>query len=65
MEQQGTQAGTSTTTVYVGNSEQLATSGSTTTTTTYYYANGQRIALAVNGVSPIWRAMGWAAPSWR
>jgi RHS repeat-associated protein len=50
VEQQSTQAGTTTTTVYVGNLEQIATSGSSTTTTTYYYANGQRIALAVNGV---------------
>jgi RHS repeat-associated protein len=50
VEQQSAQAGTTTTTVYVGNLEQVAISGSTTTTTTYYYAKGQRIALAVNGV---------------
>ncbi len=37
-----------TTTVYVGNVEEVATSGSTTTTT-YYYANGKRIAVGVNG----------------
>jgi RHS repeat-associated protein len=35
--------------VYVGQVEELSTSGSTTTTTTYYYAGGKRIALAVNG----------------
>jgi RHS repeat-associated protein len=50
VEQQATQAGTTTTTVYIGNLEKVAISGSSTTTTTYYYANGQRIALAVNGV---------------
>jgi RHS repeat-associated protein len=50
VEQQVTQSGTTTTTVYVGNVEQVATTGSLTTTTTYYYANGERIALAVNGV---------------
>jgi RHS repeat-associated protein len=50
VEQQSTQAGITTTTVYVGNLEQVATTGNTTTNTTYYYANGQRIALAVNGV---------------
>ncbi len=33
----------------MGSLESVATTGSTTTTTTYYYANGQRIALAVNG----------------
>jgi RHS repeat-associated protein len=50
VEQQSAQAGTTTTTVYVGNLEQIATIGSSTTTTTYYYADGQQIALAVNGV---------------
>ena len=50
VELQVTQSGTTTTTVYIGNIEQVVTSGSSTTTTTYYYANGQRIALAVNGV---------------
>jgi RHS repeat-associated protein len=49
VEQQSAQAGT-TATVYVGNPEQIATTGNSRTTTTYYYANGQRIALAVNGV---------------
>jgi hypothetical protein len=39
-----------TTTVYVGNLEEVATAGSSTTTTTYYYAGGSRIALAINGV---------------
>jgi hypothetical protein len=47
VEQQVARSGTTTTTVYVDNVEQIATSGSSTTTTTYYYANGQRIALAV------------------
>jgi RHS repeat-associated protein len=50
VEQQVTQNATTTTTVYVGNIEQVVMSGMSTTTTTYYYANGQRIALAVNGV---------------
>jgi RHS repeat-associated protein len=50
VEQVVTQNATTTTTVYVGNVEQVATTGSSTTSTTYYYANGQRIALAVNGV---------------
>jgi RHS repeat-associated protein len=36
--------------VYVGNVEEVSTTGSTTTTTTYYYAAGQRFAEAVNGV---------------
>ncbi len=48
--QQVTQNGTAATTVYVGNLEEVTTSGSVTTTTTYYYAGKQRIALAVNGV---------------
>jgi hypothetical protein len=48
--QQVTQNGTATTSVYVGNLEQVITSGSTTTTQTYYYANGIRFAMAVNGV---------------
>jgi RHS repeat-associated protein len=47
--QQVTQNGTATTNIYVGNLEQLITSGSTTTTQTYYYANGLRFAMAVNG----------------
>ena len=47
--QQAVQNGTTTTTVYVGNLEQVATSGSTTTTQTFYNANGMRIAMAVNG----------------
>src|SRR5258708_29875524 len=49
VEQQVTQNGTTTTTIYVGNLEQVATTGSTTTTTTFYYAGSARIALAVNG----------------
>ena len=49
MAQPVTQGGTTSTTVYVGDVEEVATSGSTTTTTTYYYANGKRIALGVNG----------------
>ncbi len=47
--QQVTQGGTTSVTVYIGNLEEVATSGSTTSTTTYYYAGGERIALAVNG----------------
>jgi len=47
VEQQVTQNGTTTTTVYVGNMEQVATTGASTTTTTYYYAGSARIALAV------------------
>lgn len=49
VEQQVTQSGTTTTTVYVGNVEQGATSGASTTTTTYYYANGRRIARGARG----------------
>jgi hypothetical protein len=41
-----TTSGTTTTTVYVGDIEQVATSGGTTTTTTYYDSAGQRIARA-------------------
>src|SRR5205823_8792402 len=47
--QQAVQGGTTTTTVYVGNLEQVATTESTTTTQTFYAANGMRIAIAVNG----------------
>jgi RHS repeat-associated protein len=47
--QRTAQGGTSRTTVYVGNVEEVATSGSSTTTSTYYYANGLRLAMAVNG----------------
>jgi YD repeat-containing protein len=50
VEQQVTSGGTTTSTVYVGALEDVATTGSTSTTTTYYYAGGQRVALAVNGV---------------
>lgn len=50
VEQQVTSGGATTTIVYVGGLEEVSTTGSTTTTTTYYYANGQRLALAVNGV---------------
>jgi RHS repeat-associated protein len=49
IEQQVTVSGTTTTTVYVGNLEQIATTGGTTTTTSYYYAGQTLIALAVNG----------------
>ena len=49
VEQQVTQGGTTTTTIYVGNLEQVAITGGTTTTTTFYYANGMRIAVAING----------------
>ncbi len=44
-----TTSGTTLTTAYLGNYEEVATSGGSTTTTTFYYAAGQRIALAVNG----------------
>jgi RHS repeat-associated protein len=47
--QQVTQGGSTTTTIYVGDVEEVSTVGSTTQTTTYYYANGKRIALGVNG----------------
>ena len=50
VEQQVTQSGTTTTTVYVGNLEQVSTTGTSTTTMTYYYAGSARIAEAVNGV---------------
>jgi RHS repeat-associated protein len=50
VEQQGTANGSTTTTVYVGNLEEIATTGGTTTTTSYYYAGAARVALAVNGV---------------
>jgi RHS repeat-associated protein len=47
--QQSTQAGSTTTTVYVGDLEEVSTTGGTTTTTAYYYAGGKRIGLSVNG----------------
>jgi RHS repeat-associated protein len=47
--QQATSSGSTTTTVYVGGVEEDTTTGSTTTKTAYYYANGQRVAMAVNG----------------
>jgi RHS repeat-associated protein len=49
VEQSVTQSGTTTATVYVGNVEEVSTTGSTTTTTAYYYAGGTRIALSTNG----------------
>jgi RHS repeat-associated protein len=49
VEQVVTSGGATTSTVYVGTLEEIATSGATTTTTTYYYAGGKRIAEAVNG----------------
>ena len=48
MLQQTTTNGTTTTTAYVGQLEDIATSGSTTTTTAYYSLGGQRVALSVN-----------------
>jgi RHS repeat-associated protein len=50
VEEQATTGGTTTTTVFVGDLEEIATTGNATTTTVYYYANGQRVAMAVNGV---------------
>jgi RHS repeat-associated protein len=61
VEQQATQNGTTTTTIYVGNLEQVATTGSTTTTTTFYYAGSARIALAVNGIVSYLAADGLAS----
>ena len=49
VEQEVTSGGTTATTVYVENLEEVTWSGSTTTTTTYYYTGDKRIALAVNG----------------
>lgn len=47
--QVSTQNGVATTTVYVGDIEEVSTSQGTTTTTSYYYASGKQIALNVNG----------------
>jgi RHS repeat-associated protein len=50
VEVQTTLSGVTNTVTYIGTIEEIATHGSNpVTTTTYYYANGQRIALAVNG----------------
>jgi RHS repeat-associated protein len=49
MEQAVTQGSTTTTTIYVGQVEEVSITGSTTTTTSYYYAGGKRIGLSVNG----------------
>ena len=49
VEHQATAGGSTTTTVYVGDVEEVSTTGSATTTSTYYYADGERIAMAVNG----------------
>src|SRR5579859_7937945 len=58
-----------TTTVYVGNIAESATTGTSTTTTTYYYAGQLRIAEAVNGptsgtgsltAEALWAVWGWA-----
>jgi RHS repeat-associated protein len=49
VEQVVTSAGTSTTTLYVGDLEQLVTNGASTTSTTYYYAGSRLVAEAVNG----------------
>jgi RHS repeat-associated protein len=48
--QQTVSGGVTTTTAYVDDIEEDATTGGVTTKTTYYYANGQRFAMAVNGV---------------
>jgi RHS repeat-associated protein len=48
VEAQTTSSGSTTTTVYVGSLEQVAT-GASTTTTSYYYAGATRIAAAVSG----------------
>jgi RHS repeat-associated protein len=47
--QQAVQNGSTITTVYVGNLEQVVSSGGTASTQTFYYANGLRLAMAVNG----------------
>jgi RHS repeat-associated protein len=44
-----TQSGTTASTVYVGDVEELSTTGGSTTTTAYYYAGGKRIGLSVGG----------------
>jgi len=49
VEQSVTQSGTTTNTVYVGDVEEVSTTGATTTTTAYYYMAGKRIGLSVNG----------------
>jgi RHS repeat-associated protein len=49
VEQSLTQSGTATNTIYVGDLEDVSTTGGTTTTTAYYYAAGKRIGLSVNG----------------
>ncbi len=46
--QQTTTNGSTTSTTYVGNLEDITTSGSTTTTTAYYYLGGERVAESVN-----------------
>ncbi len=47
--QQSATNSSTTSTTYVGNLEDIATSGSTTTTTASYYFGGQRVAESVNG----------------
>ncbi|GCE13576.1 RHS repeat-associated core domain-containing protein [Tengunoibacter tsumagoiensis] len=49
-QQVGNGGGTPTTTVYVGDVEEVVTGASPTTTTTFYFAGSQRIAEAINGV---------------
>jgi RHS repeat-associated protein len=49
--QQTVSGGVTTTTAYMGNMEEDATTGGVTTKTTYYYANGLRFAMAVNGIT--------------
>jgi RHS repeat-associated protein len=49
VEQSVIQSGTTTNTVYVGDVEEVATTGATTTTTDYYAMGGRRIGLSVNG----------------
>jgi RHS repeat-associated protein len=50
--QQLTQGGSTTTTVYVGDREEVVSSGSGTTMYSYYYANGRRVAMGVTPSYP-------------
>jgi RHS repeat-associated protein len=52
VEQQLTQNGTTTTTVYLGDQEEIVSSGSSTTAYTYFYAQGRRIAVGVTPSYP-------------
>jgi RHS repeat-associated protein len=51
VEQQITQGGTTSTTAYVENLEEVTTTGTTTTTKVYYMAGSQPIAMNVNGLT--------------